>query len=120
MPAWRAFRQSITAFQAEKVTPWLALRNATGIAIPLAVGAATGSISTGVVMGMGALNVAFSDSSEPYAQRGWRMLRASMVVAIAVFAGALSGGDLARSVAVATVWAFAAGMLVALGQAAAD
>ena len=71
-------------------------------------------------MGMGALNVAFSDSSEPYAQRGWRMLRASMVVAIAVFAGARSGGDLATSVAVAAVWAFAAGMLVALGQAAAD
>ena len=71
-------------------------------------------------MSMGALNVAFSDSSEPYAQRGWRMLRASMVVAVAVFAGALSGGNPATSVAVATGWAFAAGMLVALGQAAAD
>ncbi len=115
-----AFRQSVIGFQAEKVTPWLALRNTIGIAMPLAVGAATGSISSGVVMGMGALNVAFSDSSEPYAQRGWRMLRASMVVATAVFAGAVSGGELVTSVAVATVWAFAAGMLVALGQAAAD
>ena len=71
-------------------------------------------------MSMGALNVAFSDSSEPYAQRGWRMLRASIMVAIAVFAGAVSGGNLTASVAVATACAFAAGMLVALGQAAAD
>src|SRR5207302_4832300 len=82
--------------------------------------AATGAISGGVTMSMGALNVAFSDSSEPYAQRGGRMLRASIVVAIAVFAGAVSGRDTVTSVAVATVWAFAAGMLVSLGQAAAD
>jgi uncharacterized membrane protein YccC len=120
MPAWVAFRQSVTSFQSDKVAPWLALRNALGITIPLAVGAATGAVSGGVTMGMGALNVAFSDSSEPYAQRGFRMLRASVIVAIAVFAGALSGRHVATSVAVATGWAFAAGMLVALGQAAAD
>ena len=98
----------------------MALRNAVGIAIPLTVGAATGAISSGVTMSVGALNVAFSDSSEPYAQRGGRMLRASIVVAIAVFAGAVSARNTATSVAVATVWACAAGMLVALGQAAAD
>src|ERR1700726_3583400 len=98
----------------------MALRNAAGTAVPLAVGAATGAISSGVIMSMGALNVAFSDSSEPYAQRGGRMLRASIVVAVAVFAGALSGRNTLTSVAVATVWAFAAGMLVSLGQTAAD
>ena len=118
--AWVAVWQSVTSFQADKVTPWMALRNAVGIAIPLAVGTASGAISSGVTMSMGALNVAFSDSSEPYAQRGERMVRASIVVAIAVFAGALSGRDTVTSVAVATVWAFGAGMRVSLGQAAAD
>src|SRR5947207_10122852 len=32
---WTAFWQSVTRFQKEKVTPWMALRNALGIAIPL-------------------------------------------------------------------------------------
>jgi uncharacterized membrane protein YccC len=118
--AWAAVWQNVISFQADKVSPWMALRNAAGTAIPLAAGAATGAISSGVIMSMGALNVAFSDSSEPYAQRGGRMLRASIVVAVAVFAGALSGRNTLTSVAVATVWAFATGMLVSLGQAAAD
>jgi uncharacterized membrane protein YccC len=120
LSSWSAFWQSVTRFQAEKVQPGLGLRNALGIVIPLAVGAAVGHVSGGAVMTTGALNVAFSDSSDPYAERGRRMLRASIVVAVAVFAGALSGRNQLTAVVVATLWAFAAGMLVALGTTAAD
>jgi uncharacterized membrane protein YccC len=118
--SWATFWQSVTRFQAEKVQPWLGLRNALGIAIPLAVGVAAGSVSSGAVMTTGALNVAFSDGSDPYAERGRRMLRASIVVAVAVFAGALSGRDQVSAVVVVTLWAFGAGMLVSLGTTAAD
>src|SRR2546428_376613 len=117
---WTAFWQTVTRYQPEKVLPWMALRNALGIAIPLVAGLALGSVSSGVVAATGALNVAFSDSSAPYAQRARRMLGASALVGIAVLVGALCGPSPAIVVAVAGVWAFAAGILVALGTTASD
>jgi len=86
---WTAFWQTVIRFQREKVAPWMALRNALGISLPLVVGVAVGATGSGVIACTGALNVAFADSSAPYAQRGWRMLVASALVAIAVFVGAL-------------------------------
>jgi uncharacterized membrane protein YccC len=118
--ALAAFRDSVTRMQWEKVTPWLGLRNTLGVAIPLVVGAAAGSVLSGVAVSSGALNVAFSDSSDPYAQRARKMLRTSVLVAIAALVGGLSAGSHGVAAAVATLWAFAAGMLVALGQPAAD
>ena len=82
---WTAFWQTVTRFQAEKVTPWIALRNAIGMAVPLAAGVALGSPGGGLIACTGALNVAFSDSSAPYAQRARRMSGASALVAVAVF-----------------------------------
>jgi uncharacterized membrane protein YccC len=98
----------------------MALRNALGIAVPLVVGVALGAIGSGVIACTGALNVAFADSTAPYAQRARRMLVASALVAVAVFVGALCGSSPAILVAVTGVWAFAAGILVALGTTAAD
>lgn len=118
--AWTAFWRSLVRFQREKVAPWLALRNTLGVALPLAAGVATGNISSGLVVGTGALNVAFSNSDEPYAQRARRMLAASGLVGLAVFAGSLTGSAPVTAVAAAAVWAFAAGMMVALSTAAAD
>jgi uncharacterized membrane protein YccC len=88
--------------------------------LPIAVGAATGAVSGGLVAGTGALNVAFSDSDEPYAQRARRMLAASALVGLAVFAGSLTGASPVTAVSVDAAWAFAAGMMVALSTAAAD
>jgi len=118
--AWAAFRQSVTRFQKEKVAPALALRNSLGVAIPLVVGAAAGSILSGVAVSTGALNVAFADSSDPYLQRARQMLRASVLVSIAACVGALSASHHGVASVVSTLWAFAAGMLVALSTAAAD
>ncbi len=118
--AWASFWQTVIRYDAAKVTPWLALRNAIGVALPLVAGVAADQLSAGLVAGTGALNVAFSDSQEPYRQRARRMLAASVLVGFAVFAGALCGRSPVIAVATAAVWAFAAGMLVALSSAAAD
>jgi uncharacterized membrane protein YccC len=118
--AWASFWQSVIRYDASKVSPWLALRNAIGVALPLAAGVAFGQLPAGLVAGTGALNVAFSDSQEPYRQRGRRMLAAGVLVGFAVFAGALCGHRRVIAVVTSTVWAFAAGMMVAFSPAAAD
>lgn len=118
--AWAAFRQSVFRFQTDKITPWLALRNTIGVALPLAAGAAFGAVSTGLAVSTGALNVAFSDAEDPYVQRSRRMLGASGLVGMAVLIGEACGGNYLLAVLVAGVWAFAAGIVVALSTAAAD
>jgi uncharacterized membrane protein YccC len=74
----------------------------------------------GLVVASGALNVAYSDGSDPYLQRAKRMLASSMICAIAVLAGGISASHAAIAVVMATSWAFIAGMFVALGTTAAD
>src|SRR4029079_6243010 len=74
LPSSRAaFWDTLVRFETAKITPWLALRHAIGVALPLAVGAATGQAGGGLIMTLGALNVAFSDGSDPYVYRGRRM-----------------------------------------------
>jgi uncharacterized membrane protein YccC len=118
--AWSAFWRTVIRFQSDKLTPWLALRNALGVALPLAAGVALGQVAVGLAIATGALNVSFSDGQEPYAQRARRMLAASGLVGLAVFAGELAGHHAAAAVLVATGWAFAAGMMVSLSTTAAD
>jgi uncharacterized membrane protein YccC len=118
--AARAFWRVLTRFDSSKVSPHLALRNAIGVLLPLAAGFALNMPRGGVVVASGALNVAYSDGSDPYAQRAKRMLASSVLCALAVLLGALFGGHNAAAVIIATVWAFAAGMFVAAGTTAAD
>src|SRR5258708_23374135 len=110
--AWMAFWRSLVRFQAEKVAPWLALRNTLGVALPLAAGVATGNVSSGLVVGTGAVNVAFSDSDEPYAQRARRMLASSALGGLAGFAGSLTGASPGVAGAGVAAWAVAAGRMV--------
>jgi uncharacterized membrane protein YccC len=117
---WSAFWQTLVRYQSEKVAPWMALRNTIGVALPLAIGVELGRIPSALAMSTGALNVSFSDSQEPYAQRARRMFAASLLVGLAVFAGALSGRNQVTAVVMAAAWAFVAGILVALSTAAAD
>ncbi len=118
--AWTALWKQVIRFERDKINLWLGLRNALGVSLPLAGGVALGMVSGGLAMSTGALNVSFSDVEEPYRRRAARMSTASALVAVAVFFGALCGHNDALSTAVATAWAFAAGMLVALGTAASD
>ena len=98
----------------------MALRNAVGVVLPLMVGFAMNMPRGGVAMASGALNVAYSDRSDPYAQRAKRMLASSFLCALGILLGVLSGNHNVVAVTVATVWAFAAGMAVATGVTAAD
>lgn len=68
----------------------------------------------------GALNVAFSDSSDPYFLRARRMFAASILVACSVFIGTALGSGFTYAVILAAGWAFAAGMLNSVSPAAGD
>ena len=116
----KAFWESVTRFDRSKVVPWMALRNAIGVALPLAIGAAIGNAGGGVIASTGALNVAFSDGTDPYAHRARRMLSSSLCCAIAVFMGALTGRMHGLAILEAALCAFIAGMLAAVSVAAAD
>ena len=115
-----SFWRRVLQFQTEKIAPWIALRNTLGFALPLAAGIALGSVPAALIASIGALNVSYSDSHDPYLQRARRMLAASALVGSAVFAGAVCGNHHLLAVPVAGAWAFAAGMLVALSTTAAD
>src|SRR5207253_660061 len=116
----RAFWRVLTRFDSSKVSPYLAMRNSLGVLLPLAAGIALNMPRGGVVVASGALNVAYSDGNDPYAQRAKRMLSSSILGALAVLLGSLSGSHNAAAVIIATLWAFAAGMFVAAGATAAD
>src|ERR1700690_962038 len=81
---WSVLWKTVTRVETGKIIPWIALRNTAGVAVPLVLGLLRGQVSAGLVMGLGALNVAFSDGKDPYQQRGRRMLLASLFCGIAV------------------------------------
>jgi uncharacterized membrane protein YccC len=118
--AKQSFWRVLTKFDHSKVSAYRALRNAAGVALPLVAGYAMGMPRGGLVVASGALNVSYSDGSDPYPRRAKRMIASAVLCAAAVFAGAISGPYSALAIAMATVWAFAAGMLVALGTTASD
>ncbi len=76
----------------------MALRNSIGVLLPLVAGFALNMPRGGVVVASGALNVAYSDRSDPYAQRAKRMLSSSVLCALGVLLGALSGNHNAGAV----------------------
>src|SRR6202165_1805703 len=116
----RAFWRVLTRFDSSKLSLSQGLRNSIGVLLPLAAGFALNMPRGGVVVASGALYAAFSDGSDPYAQRARRMLSSSVLCALAVLLGTLSGSHNAAAVIIATLWAFAAGMFVAGGTDAAD
>jgi uncharacterized membrane protein YccC len=118
--AWISFWRILTRLEREKIVPGRALRNAIGVAVPLATGYWLGSLSGGLIVSSGALNVCFTDGDDPYRQRARRMLLGSLLVGMAVLIGTLTGHVAPIAIATAGVWAFAAGMLVAINQSATD
>jgi uncharacterized membrane protein YccC len=118
--AARAFWQVLTHFDSAKLSTHRAFRNAIGVVLPLIAGFALGMPRGGLVVASGALNVSYSDSSDPYSDRARRMLASSVICAIAVFAGSISGQHQTLAIVLATLWAFIAGMANALGGAAPD
>jgi len=56
-PFWR----NLTRFEAGKLDAWLAVRNALAFGLPLAAGVAIHQPAGGLVAGIGALKVEYSD-----------------------------------------------------------
>ncbi|HEX3748242.1 MAG TPA: FUSC family protein [Bryobacteraceae bacterium] len=112
--------KSVTRFDRARIHPWMAVRNALGVGLPLAAGAAFGNAGGGLIMGIGALNVSFSDGSDSFAHRARRMLAATLCCALAVYVGGLTGKYHALAIEDAAVCAFIAGILVAVSTTAAD
>lgn len=98
----------------------MALRNTGGVVLPLVVGYAMGMPRGGLAVAIGALNVSYSDGSDPYAERAKRMLRSGALCAVAVFAGAISGSHHVVGGLIACAWAFLAGMVVSISTTAGD
>ena len=90
------------------------------VALPLGVGMALGNPLAAVAVTSGALNVSFSDGGDPYGQRARRMFVWSALGGLAVFVGSLAGRHPLAAVLVATLWAFAAGMLICISTRAGD
>ena len=59
-----------------------------------------GSLSAGLIVSSGALNVCFTDGDDPYRQRARRMLLGTVLVGLAVLIGTLSGHDPMISIAI--------------------
>lgn len=110
----------VTHVDRSKINLPQALRNTAGVVAPLIGGYALGMARGGLAMASGALNVSYSDGSDPYAQRAKRMLASTVWCSIAVLIGGLTTRSNVVAIVAATVWAFIAGMLVSLGTAAAD
>ena len=120
MGAWPEFWRTVVRVQKEKVRPWIGLRNAAGVILPLAVAASAGSLASGLAMATGALNVSYSDSDLPYGVRVRYLLSASVLVGFAVAAGSLAASHGFLGSLLICAWAFAAGMLACLNPAIAD
>ena len=98
--------------------PVVAVRNAVGVAAPLAAGTLAGSAAVGLAMTIGALQTAFADRPGPYRLRALRMFGTALAAAVtSTLAVALSRSD-AAEVGLLLVLAFLAGLLTAGGPAA--
>jgi uncharacterized membrane protein YccC len=113
---WQSFWAGVFHVDTAKIEPWIAARNAVGVALPLIVGLALHMPQGGLAVASGALNVSYSDSHDPYALRAKRMLASSVLCAIAVMAGGLAGHHNVAAITLATVWAFGSGMAISLGM----
>ena len=98
----------------------MALRNSLAVALPLSIGIAAGNPLGGIAIATGALNVAYSDGRDPYAHRARRMLSWSVLGAVAVFLGSVTGNYYVLAVLLTAAWAFVAGLLVSISSRAAD
>src|SRR6202012_2361772 len=113
---WLKFWQGVLHVDTSKMDLGIGFRNALGVAIPLAVGIAIKMPLGGLAVASGALNVSYSDGSDPYPRRAKRMIGSSLLGSFGIFAGASSGPHALVTIAVTTAWAFIAGMMVALGS----
>lgn len=95
------------------------LRGMLGIAIPLGLGLALNRPAAGVFGAIGALSVGFGAFQGVYRTRAAAMLVASLGISLSLLLGTIGSSSLLAETMLVGVAAFIAGLLVALGPAAA-
>lgn len=95
-----------------------AVRCTIGVAVPLLVGLAIDQRLVGLFGAAGAVGVGFGSFQGAYRSRATVMLLAATSMALSVFVGSLAGHSTAATIGVAALWAFAGGLVVALGRGA--
>ncbi|HET6878111.1 MAG TPA: FUSC family protein [Jatrophihabitans sp.] len=98
--------------------PVVSLRNAVGVAAPLAVGTLLGNPAFGLPTTIGAIQCAFADRPGPYRLRTLRMLGTGLAAAVTSGLAVAASTSDAGSVVLLFVLAFTAGMLQAGGPSA--
>src|SRR5579863_6440982 len=99
--------------------PWqVLLRSTAAVIVPLALGIATGRISVGLGISVGAIVTMYSDQPGPYRQRLARLLAVSVAGGAAAFLGMALGGQLSILLLAAVIVGFAGALLVVFGDAA--
>ncbi|MBE7189156.1 FUSC family protein [Jatrophihabitans endophyticus] len=98
--------------------PVVALRNAVGVAAPLAIGVLLGSATIGLPSTIGALQTAFADRPGPYRLRVVRMVGTATVAAITSGLAVLASTSDVGSAALLLVLGFGAGLLLGAGPSA--
>ena len=111
--------RTVLALKPRDVPLRVALRNAAGVVLPLAIGIAMGQTSAGLAVATGALNTMFTDQPGPYRLRMQRMLLAACAAGVSAFVAILIGAHSVMLVAAVAVVAFSGGFVVALGPMAA-
>ena len=118
--SWNGFLQQFPKLDRALINPSVAFRNTLGVTLPLVAAAITGNVQAGMIMGLGALVISFSDGPDSYRSRGSRMLFASILCGIATYVGGLCSNQFELATLSTLVWAFIAGMLVVIDTVLAD
>ena len=116
-----ALWRTVTRLDKGKInSSWIALRNSLAVALPMGVGIALGNPLGAVAVTTGALNVSYSDGTDPYAHRARRMLAWTILGAFAVFTGTTTSKFHWAAILIPTIWAFIAGMCLSISTRAGD
>lgn len=94
------------------------LRGTTGVLIPLVIGLATGGVADGVFAAIGALCAGFASFQGAYRRRVGITVLVGVGMAAATLTGAIAQRADWSAIIVVAAWAFIAGMLTCLSQAA--
>jgi hypothetical protein len=96
-----------------------ALRCTAGVAIPLVIGLLLRQPSVSAFGAIGAVSVGFGSFQGAYRSRAAVMNYAAAAMALSLFVGSVAGHADSTAIAAATIAAFASGLFVAVGPAAA-
>lgn len=115
-----AFWRTLTKVDRSKIHYGIAIRNSIAVALPLAIGIALHNPLGAVAITTGALNVSYSDGTDPYKHRALRMLGWTLLGGVAVFVGSVTGNLHVWAILIAATWAFFAGLGVAVSTKIGD